>query len=62
MDGVGGYGTALDGAGDDTVLVTTSGDWADLPSGKKVRGHSARSNSAMRGLVGGLVQLLRARR
>ncbi|MFE7042339.1 trypsin-like peptidase domain-containing protein [Streptomyces atratus] len=38
LDGVGGYEIALGGAGDDMVLVTTSGDRADLSGGKKVRG------------------------
>ncbi|CAL9611551.1 WD40 repeat domain-containing serine/threonine protein kinase [Streptomyces sp. enrichment culture] len=38
LDGVGGYGIALGGSGDDLVLATTSGDRADLSDGTTAPG------------------------
>nr|WP_246258989.1 serine/threonine-protein kinase [Streptomyces typhae] len=38
LDGIGGYRIALGGSGDDLVLVTSSGDRADLSDGTTARG------------------------
>lgn len=38
LEGIGGHGIALGGSGDDLVLVTTSGDRADLSDGTTARG------------------------